>query len=628
MTGTVESSDATTSSNNLDNSQLSENNLESKNVFYQEHRVTRGKRGQVISGSTFRGCTVWFTGLSGAGKSTLAFGVEDYLLQHGIYAYTLDGDNVRHGLSSNLGFSPQDREENIRRVAEVSRLFADSGTVCLTSFISPFKKDRQRARNIHVKDGLPFFEVFVDTPFHVCESRDTKGLYKKARSGQLKGFTGIDQSYEKPDVPDLTVKAGEQTINECILDIVKMLVDHNVIPHEVKGIPRELFVKKSQVDVLRSQSESLLKMDITLVDLQWIQVLSEGWATPLSGFMREHEYLQCLHFGCIIKEGKHRSQSIPIVLSLDNDLVDEIRAKTDIALAYNGRIVAVLKNIEVFPHRKEERVSRIFGTSDPHHPVVEMILKSGDFLIGGDLQVFERIKYDDGLDEYRLTPLEIQEKLKEMSSDAVFAFQLRNPIHNGHALLMQDTREQLLKRGYRNPVLLLHPLGGWIKEDDVPLKTRIQQHQAVLEEGVLDPKSTLIAIFPSPMSYAGPKEVQWHAKARIVTGAKFYIVGRDPAGIPDKDGKDLYDATHGRKVLKMTPEVSTEMEIIDFRVAAYDKKIGRMSFYDGTRKADFEFISGTKMRKLAREGQTPPDGFMAPSAWKVLCDFYQSNGNQ
>ena len=129
-------------------------------------------------------------------------------------------------MNSDLRFSESDREENIRRIAEVSRLFADSGAICLTSFISPFRKDRDRARDIHHRDGLSFFEVFVDTPLDVCEQRDTKGLYAKARAGQIKGFTGIDQAYEAPLNPDLVLKAGEMTVNECVTAIIKLLVDN------------------------------------------------------------------------------------------------------------------------------------------------------------------------------------------------------------------------------------------------------------------------------------------------------------------------------------------------------------------------------------------------------------------
>ena len=257
-----------------------------------------------------------------------------------------------------------------------------------------------------------------------------------------------------------------------------------------------------------------------------------------------------------------------------------------------------------------------------------MIFDSGDWLCGGDLEVLERIKWNDGLDQYRLTPNELRAKFKEMGADAVFAFQLRNPVHNGHALLMQDTRRRLTDRGYKKPVLLLHPLGGWTKDDDVPLPVRIQQHLAVMKEGVLDPESTVMAIFPSPMMYAGPTEVQWHAKARMSTGANFYIVGRDPAGMPHPDTKqDMYQATHGAKVLTMAPGLN-QLEIVPFRVAAYNKKKSAMDFFDPEKRDDFLFISGTKMRALARAGDTPPSGFMAPSAWKIMCDFYQSLNKQ
>lgn len=228
-----------------------------------------------------------------------------------------------------------------------------------------------------------------------------------------------------------------------------------------------------------------------------------------------------------------------------------------------------------------------------------MIFESGDWLVGGELEVLERIKWHDGLDQYRLTPNQLRQRFREMGADAVFAFQLRNPIHNGHALLMQDTRRRLLDdHGFKKPVLLLHPLGGWTKDDDVPLNVRMEQHQAVLNDGVLEANSTVLAIFPSPMYYAGPTEVQWHAKARQNAGANFYIVGRDPAGVPHPDSslkRDLYDATHGARVLRMAPGLDA-LEIIPFRVAAYDKVGKKMAFFDPSRKEDFDFISGTRMR--------------------------------
>ncbi|KAL9292393.1 ATP sulfurylase 2 [Arabidopsis thaliana] len=152
----------------------------------------------------------------------------------------------------------------------------------------------------------------------------------------------------------------------------------------------------------------------------------------------------------------------------------------------------------------------------------------------------------------------------------------------------------------------------------------MKQHEKVLEDGVLDPETTVVSIFPSPMHYAGPTEVQWHAKARINAGANFYIVGRDPAGMGHPvEKRDLYDADHGKKVLSMAPGLE-RLNILPFRVAAYDKTQGKMAFFDPSRPQDFLFISGTKMRTLAKNNENPPDGFMCPGGWKVLVDYYES----
>lgn len=596
------------------------------NVTVQKHQVSRDKRGQVLGNIRgFRGCTVWFTGLSGAGKTSISFELEAYLVSRGIPAYGLDGDNIRSGLNKNLGFSKEDREENIRRVAEVARLFADSGVIALCSFVSPFSQDREMARKVHKENDLPFFEVFVDTPLNICEQRDVKGLYKKARQGSIKGFTGVDQAYEKPEAPDLVVKTSNCTVQESCMQVVQLLEEYDIIPPAIRQsdyVP-ELFVPENRIASAMTEAANLPRLEITTTDLQWVQVLAEGWAKPLRGFMTEDQFLQCIHFNTLADD---INQSVTVVLPVSTEDKERLNGVSAIALVHGNHTYAILRNPEFYAHRKEERVCRQFGTSHANHPYIKMIYESGDWLVGGDLEVIERIKWNDGLDEYRLTPNELRAKFKQMGADCIFAFQLRNPVHNGHALLMQDTRRRLLERGYKKPVLLLHPLGGWTKDDDVPLPVRIQQHLAVIRERVLDPESTLLAIFPSPMMYGGPTEVQWHAKARMTAGANFYIVGRDPAGVPHPDPdlkpkRDLYDATHGGRVLSMAPGLA-DLEILPFKVAAYDKTKKKMDFFDPSRKDDFEFISGTKMRTLAKTGISPPDGFMAPSAWKVLAEYY------
>src|SRR3984893_10198379 len=193
----------------------------SKNIFWVEGKITAEARA-VRTGH--RGAVVWFTGLSGAGKSTIAQSLERELFARGMQTYVLDGDNIRHGLNSNLGFSPEDRVENIRRVSEVAKLMADSGVIAITAFISPYRMDRRRAREIALEGNAEFVEVFVDAPLEVCEARDPKNLYKKARAGEIREFTGIDAPYEPPDDAEIIVHTDRQTVNESVATILEGLL--------------------------------------------------------------------------------------------------------------------------------------------------------------------------------------------------------------------------------------------------------------------------------------------------------------------------------------------------------------------------------------------------------------------
>jgi adenylylsulfate kinase len=200
--------------------------IKATNIVWHEGHVTRAARETLLKQ---KGCTLWFTGLSGSGKSTIAFTLEHALVQMGKLAYVLDGDNIRHGLNKNLGFSAEDREENIRRIAEVARLFADAGVITLTSFISPYRKDRNLVRKLHEEGKLPFLEIYVSTPIATCESRDPKGLYRKARAGQLTSFTGIDDPYEKPASPELTIDASKTSPQEATVLLLNMLEQRGLI---------------------------------------------------------------------------------------------------------------------------------------------------------------------------------------------------------------------------------------------------------------------------------------------------------------------------------------------------------------------------------------------------------------
>ena len=194
------------------------------NITWHTHTVTKEEREKLLG---HRGVTLWFTGLPSSGKSTIANEVAYLLHEKGCLTVVLDGDNIRHGLNKNLGFSPEDREENIRRIGEVAHLFTETGIITMTAFISPYRADRDKARALAKKGD--FIEIFVDTPLELCEERDPKGLFKKAREGQIPEFTGISAPYEPPLKPEIHLKAGEKNVQECAAEVVAYVQGRGIV---------------------------------------------------------------------------------------------------------------------------------------------------------------------------------------------------------------------------------------------------------------------------------------------------------------------------------------------------------------------------------------------------------------
>jgi 3'-phosphoadenosine 5'-phosphosulfate synthase len=633
-----------------------------------------------------KGVTLWMTGLSGSGKSTIASLLEEQLvLQHGKSVYRLDGDNIRTGLNRDLGFSKADRAESVRRVGELACLFADAGTITIVSLVSPYREDRDAVRKRHKDQNIHFMEVFMDVPLTVVQERDPKGLYKKVAAGELKGFTGVDDPYEAPEHAEINMKNYEMTVQESVDMIMRELKRAGILvggPTLPMGLPYpdgdeiiDLLVPASQVRAKTAEAATLPKVLLTDIDVNWMQTIAEGWAAPLKGFMREGALLQTMHFNSILVDPmnitgskainemktnfldfktvppKRVSMSVPIVLPITAYTKEAIETSGKMAVTLmnkHGFPMAILRNPEIYANRKEEIVSRIFGVIDRGHPYIDHIYDGGDWLLGGEIELLQRIRYNDGLDKFRLTAPEVMKEIEAKKADAVYAFQTRNPTHAGHAYLMRTGREILLAKGYSNPILWLSPLGGWTKSDDVPLDVRVKQHEAVIEEGMLDADTTVMAIWPAPMIYAGPTEVLFHAKSRRNAGATYFVAGRDPAGMkgspeavasPDDD---LYDPDHGRYVLTMSPG-QDPMDILPFGQVYYDKRDHVMKAMDPKRPDDFISISGSKMRKLAAQGATMcdvshgkeipsdllaanciPPGFMVQSGWDIVCDYYQN----
>ncbi|PTU30174.1 adenylyl-sulfate kinase [Stenotrophobium rhamnosiphilum] len=197
------------------------------NLTWHEGEVTRAQRGELLGQ---KGATIWFTGLSGSGKSTVAVALESVLHAQGRLVYRLDGDNVRLGINKNLGFTAEDRTENIRRIGEIAKLFVDTGVIALSSFVSPYRADRDLVRKLHQDAGMEFIEVYLDVPLAEAEKRDPKGLYKKARAGLIKNFTGIDDPYEAPEAAELVLPSHEMTLQQEVEALLNLLKARGIIP--------------------------------------------------------------------------------------------------------------------------------------------------------------------------------------------------------------------------------------------------------------------------------------------------------------------------------------------------------------------------------------------------------------
>ena len=327
-----------------------------------------------------KGATFWFTGLSGAGKSTLSTSVKaelDKMLGDTRKCFILDGDVIRRGLNKDLGFTAEDRAENIRRISEVAKLFALSGQICFVAFISPYAKDREFGRQIHQESSIPFYECFINSSLEVCESRDVKGLYKKARAGEIKNFTGISDPYEAPEHPELDIHTDKLTIEQSVSVILKQLVDDEIISSNQK--PR---VVDSLIETVSEEEmanfKSLKSIDIDIEQAEYLQTLGQGWAFPLQKFMDELQLLEVMQMKTLTdSEGKRHLFSVPITQHCTKEQMLSLKTEKRIALtcsALSGDVYAVIENPVFYENRKEEISARVFGTLSTKHPKVERIL--------------------------------------------------------------------------------------------------------------------------------------------------------------------------------------------------------------------------------------------------------------
>jgi ATP sulfurylase/adenylyl-sulfate kinase len=605
-----------------------------------ELRVEQGARRQT-------GVTVWFTGLSGAGKTTIAQKVEEILKKRGLAVERLDGDTVRQGLTRDLGFSREDRDKNIERVTFVAKLLTRNNVIVLASFISPYKEARERSR----REIGNFLLVYVTAPMETLLARDVKGLYRKAMAGEIQNFTGVNDPYEVPENPDLVCDTDRESVLESAGKVLNLLVERGYIepgpdlpvaagfgkarvevsdrsqvtsaaqgaavpvtpgpvsPHGGTLINRELTGEERAAAL--AQVDSLVGVSLDERELADLEMIGVGGLSPLCGFMNRAEYESVLE-NMRLPDGL--IWPLPVTLAVDQETAVSIREGQVICLrGPNGEPVGLLDVQEKYTYDKRREAQLAFGTTDGAHPGVVRVYRQGEVLIAGPVRVLNRPSADQ-FSQYRLTPLELRRIFDERGWRSVVAFQTRNPVHRAHEYLQKCALEMV-------DGLLLHPLVGATKSDDVPADVRMRAYEVILQK-YYPANRVQLSVFPAAMRYAGPREAVFHAICRKNYGCTHFIVGRDHAGVGNYYG--TYEAQE--LISRFRPEELGITPLL-FEHAFYCRACGNMATAKTCpHSADQHlFLSGTKVRAMLQAGETPPEEFTRPEVAEVLINAARQN---
>jgi sulfate adenylyltransferase/3'-phosphoadenosine 5'-phosphosulfate synthase len=550
------------------------------------------------------GFTIWLTGLSGAGKSTLARALEQALTERGRHVEVLDGDEVRENLSKGLGFSKEDRDTNIRRIAYVARLITRSGGVAITAAISPYRTVRDEARG---QIGS-FVEVFVRCPLPALVERDTKGLYAKALRGEIAQFTGVSDPYEEPLAAEVVVDTDVESVQESASKILRKLeaLGHlttsggQIAPHGGHLVNR--IASAAERSALTEKLFLLPRVQLNARALADLDLIGVGAFSPLEGFLGKADYESVLER---MRLANGLPWSIPITLSAPEGIEAKEVALTDAS----GDVRAVLSVQEVYQRELEREAELVYRTADPAHPGVAALYREGTTLLGGRVTVLERNQLGEAFRPYALDPAQTRHAFAEREWRTVVGFQTRNPVHRAHEYLQKSALEIV-------DGLLLHPLVGETKDDDIPADVRMRCYRVLLD-GYYPAERVLLGVLPAAMRYAGPREAIFHALVRKNYGCSHFIVGRDHAGVGNYYG--TYDAhqifqSFAPRELGITP--------LFFDHSFYCRACEGMAT---TKTCPHEagsrvVLSGTKVREMLRAGELPPAEFTRPEVAQVLAE--------
>jgi 3'-phosphoadenosine 5'-phosphosulfate synthase len=564
------------------------------------------------------GFVVWFTGLSGSGKSTLAAMLSAELRARGIHVEVLDGDEVRTHLSKGLSFSKEDRDTNIRRIGYVAKLVARAGGCAITAAISPYRtiRDEQRAQVAH------FVEVYCRCEIPILAERDAKGLYKKALAGEIKNFTGIDDPYEAPESPEVVVDTGVETKGESLGRILAKLEDLGYLtprwsdttaatgkqalihPHGGELVNR--LVSSEEKGALAEEAKRLPVIDLDERAESDVEMIAVGAFSPLRGFMNSKDYLR------VVREMRLENGlpwSIPVTLAVSAEEASRLTVGAHAALrARDGRIVAVLDVSDKWQPDKDLEAREVYRTTEDKHPGVAYLKSTGATYVGGQIRVLERPS-EPLFPAYHRDPKQTRALFAERGWRRIVGFQTRNPVHRAHEYITKTALEIV-------DGLLIHPLVGATKSDDIPADVRMRCYEVLLDKYY--PKDrVLLSIYPAAMRYAGPREAIFHAIARKNYGCSHFIVGRDHAGVGSYYG--TYDA---QKIFGDFAPGELGIEPLFFENAFYSTVVGGM----GTAKtapgdASTQVnLSGTKVREMLLRGELPPVEFSRPEVAQILID--------
>ena len=537
------------------------------------------------------GFVVWFTGLSGAGKSTIANALHSEIELRGRHAELLDGDEVRTHLSKGLGFSKEDRDTNIRRIGYVARLVARSGGIAITAAISPYREVRDEVRS----QTPNFVEVFVRCPIDKLVERDVKGLYRKALAGEIANFTGVSDPYEEPLRPEVVCDTATESIDQSVAKVIDSLERLGLLkPRTVEHLPDE-----EELQELRSEARGLPRLHVGERELSDVFMLAAGAMSPVDRFMSRDDYESVLEQGRL---SNGLPFTIPIVLR-----TEDVPKAGRIGLFIADRPIGIVEVAGAFEAERRREALAVYGTEDEAHPGVRALKGSGRWAIAG--KVVALASPSSGFPELDLTPSQVRAVRTQRGWKTMVGFQTRNPVHRAHEYLQKVAMETI-------DGLLLHPLVGETKSDDIPASVRIRCYEELLA-GYFPADRVLLATNPAWMRYAGPKEAVFHAIVRRNYGCTHFIVGRDHAGVGS-----YYDTYAAHRIFDQYAPGELGIEVLRFEHTFYCTVCGGMaSSRTCPHPTDaHKTLSGTAVRKLLAEGLDLPAEFTRSEVARVLLD--------